>query len=840
MCVLRPVLLIPILLLMTLSARGQQWVDLMMDDTTNIHVVKAAFDEAWEGRPYVKGKGWKQFQRWYWFMEQRTWPNGERPDAAVYMEAAVAVRAMRSEGSGDRDDAVWEPIGPIDWSSTSYNPGNGRVNCVAVDPSNSDIIYVGTPASGIWRSNDNGVTWEALFTDLPSMGVSGIVIDTSGTGTIYIATGDGDGSDTYSAGVLKSTDNGSTWQPTGLSWNISQTRTTRTLRMHPHDPGVMLCATSVGLLRTADTTATWQTVLTGSFRDVEFMPGDTTLIYACSDQLFRSVSNGTAFTATGINGLPANGVVGRMAVAVTPADPSVVYVLCSRQDDNSFLGLYRSDDSGSNFSLRSETPNIFGYAVDGTDGAGQAWYDMALAVDPLDANIVYVGGINVWKSVDGGTTWEIKSHWTWPSVVGYTHADIHSLDFFGDRLYCGSDGGIHISNDGGEEWLDHSAGLDITQFYRLGGSELTPQLILAGAQDNGSNRYLDGQWTHVFGADGMEAAVDPEDPNVLYSTSQNGGLRRSDNGGTDWTGIEPPDEGAWVTPFVMDPTFPGRMLAGYTNLWASDNRGEDWYQLTWHDDTQYIRAIAAAPIDGAYIYVARNDLVERSLNGGFVWTDIRPGLPGVSPTSFTVDHEDPYHVWISFSGSAPGNKVFESFNGGLNWINRSLNLPNVPVNSIVVQANSPHGLYAGTDLGVFYIDDYTPDWQPYGTGMPNLRVMELEINYASGKLRAATFGRGIWETDLYVSPFASVQDQALGEGPHVFAVDLEGRYRVQGNASTGKLNNVRVVDPLGRQLLQRSTGAMNEFTLDLGDRAPGTYLVLVSAEQGTWCRRVQR
>ncbi len=408
-------------IIFTPRCAAQQWVDLLMDDSTNVHTVKEAFDAAWEGRPYQKGKGWKQFQRWYWFNEQRTWPSGERLDPSVRMQAMEEVRSMRAEGTaGTRDEAVWEPMGPTQWTSTSYNPGNGRVNLVVADPADHTILYAGTPSAGLWRSNDAGASWEPLFTDLPSMGVSGIVIDTVGTGTIYIATGDGDGSDTYSAGVLKSTDDGTTWTPTGLDWNISQTRTTRALRVHPNDPQQFFCAASSGLFRSVDGTNTWQQVTTGSFRDVDFMYGDTTLIFACTDQLYRSVADGAAFTGSGITGLPPGDEVGRMAVALTPADPLTVYVLCSNELDNSFLGLYRSTDGGSTFTLMSSSPNIFGYQDDGSDSGGQAWYDMALAVDPQDANTVYVGGINVWKSSDGGANWEIISHWVFPSDVSAT------------------------------------------------------------------------------------------------------------------------------------------------------------------------------------------------------------------------------------------------------------------------------------------------------------------------------------------------------------------------------------------------------------------------------------
>lgn len=835
-----PVLLV-LLCLLTCCAdvRAQAWVELMMDGTTNIHEVKAEFDAYWDGRPYQKGKGWKQFQRWHWFMDQRTHPSGERLDPAVYMQAAEELRAMRAAGAGDRDDAVWQPLGPTSWSSTSYNPGNGRVNTIAVDPSDPAIIHAGTPASGLWRSNDGGLNWQPLFTDLPSMGVSGIVIDTAGSGTIYIATGDGDGSDTWSAGVLKSTDDGVSWQSTGLNWTIGQNRTARALRIDPMNSSKLLCATSEGLYRTVNAGTNWQPVATGGFRDVEFMPGDTDLVLACTDQLYRSTNGGAGFAVSG-SGLPSAASVGRMAIAISTSEPHTVYALCGRSDDNGFLGLYASTDGGLTFELRSATPNIFGYDEEGSDEGGQAWYDMALAVDPLDGNTVYAGGINVWKSIDGGVTWEIVSHWVWPSNIGYTHADIHSLDFFGQRLYCGSDGGLHFSDDGGAEWTDASTGLDIMQFYRMGGSELQPELIMAGAQDNGTNRYLNGAWTHVMGADGMEAAVDVEFSNVVYATSQNGGLNRSDSSGVHWIDIRPTGEdGAWVTPFAVDPSIPGHLIAGYANVWTSYDRGGFWEQSTFWDDDEFVRCLAMAPSDGFYIYAGRDDLIQRSWDGGNSWTDIDQGLPNLSPTSFAVDHADPYHVWISFSGTAPSARVYESFDAGLTWTNRSQGLPALPVNSIVFQPGSPNGIYAATDLGVFYRDNFEPTWQPYGVGMPNVVVSELEINMATSKLRAATYGRGIWETDLYISPFATVMEQAGAESPRVLALDHAGRFLVRAG-SDRYIGSVRVLDAAGRELIARQAMADGEAQIDLSARTKGIYLFIISTDAGQWCRRVVR
>lgn len=835
----RSIVLPFILILPCITSHAQQWVEMLNDDARTVHEVKAAFDAHWLGQPYSRGKGWKQFQRWHWFMEQRTWPSGERLDPAVQQLALEELAAMRASRGGERDDAVWEPLGPATLATTSYNPGNGRVNVVAVDPQDPNALYVGTPSSGIWRSPDHGASWAPLFTDLPSMGVSGIAIDTTGTGIIYIATGDGDAGDTYSAGVLKSTDDGQTWNSTGLNWSISQSRTTRTLRMDPTNPLRLYCSSSNGLYRTLDGAVTWLQVSPGDHRDVELKPGDPSQLYACTDRFYRSVSGGEAFTASGITGLPSADSVGRMAIAVCEAAPEVVYVLCSNQEDNSFLGLWRSDDAGLTFTLRSSSPNIFSYSEDGSGSGGQAWYDMALAVDATNPDVVYVGGINVWKSEDGGETWDITSHWVYPAEVGYTHADIHALEVINGKVYCGSDGGFFASEDGAEEWNNLSHGLDIMQFYRMGSSELLPELIVAGAQDNGSNRWSDGSWTHVLGADGMEAAVDPFDPGTIYCSSQNGGLNRSDNGGNDWISLvnDMFEEGAWVTPYALDPQVPGRMLAGFNNLLYSEDQGQSWVDVTGWETDQFVRCLAFAPSNSDVWYVARNDKVARLEEQGWVQVNIRPGLPGQSPTSFAVDPEDAMHVWVSFSGQSAPNKVFESLDGGLAWVNRSSGLPNVPVNSIVAQPLSPNGVYVGTDLGVFYRDDYSNGWVPYGTGMPNVVVSELEINMTSGKLRAATYGRGIWQADLYFSPFASVPEAGAQESPRVFAVDGEGRFQARVDPAHGTLRRIAVRDAAGRTIMDQRS---NDGLIDLSGAARAAYVVELITDQGSWSQRVMR
>lgn len=731
---------------------AQSWIEGMQEPERNFFDVQADFNAYWEGRAVERGKGYRVFKRWEWLMEPRTHPTGVRPDPQVYAKALKDLASMRRV-QGAKSNADWQPIGPAAWANwgSGYNPGNGRVNCITVDPTNASVIYVGTPAGGLWKSTNGGAQWTSLFDDAPTLGVSGVAVDPTDPQVVYCATGDGDGTDTYSMGVIKSTDGGGTWNSTGLDWHITAVRTTRMLRMHPTDPLTLLCAANNGLWRTEDGGDAWTMVAEGSFHDVEFKPDDPSIVYACGDRFFRSLDGGSTFTPV-TAGLPAANLVNRMRIAVSPNDPFKVYVLAGSESDASYLGLYRSTDGGSNFTVRSTSPNLFGYEQDGSDGAGQSGYDMALSVDPANADRVWIGGINVWRSTNGGTSWTPLSDWFFTGAMPYTHADIHSLDVYNGQLWCGSDGGVFRSAVAGGDWTDLSAGLRITQYYRFGSSELVPDRMMAGAQDNGMNLIDGGTWAHVYGADGMEGAVDPFDPDILYGEYQYGGISRSDDGGQNFFNInsELNEESGWVAPFVLDQQQEGVIIAGFQNLWRSEDRGDNWEQWTDVNTTRTVRAIAIAPGNSNVVYYANNNWMLRTLNNGGTWEAASTGLPDNAITSIAVDDNDAQHVFVALSGYTDGNKVFESTDAGNTWQNISGNLPNVPANTIVYMPESNDGIYVGNDIGVFYKDADLGNWQPFSTGLPKVIVTELEVNQAAGKLRCSTFGRGLWETDLYV------------------------------------------------------------------------------------------
>lgn len=727
----------------------QNWVELKNTPGVNFYDVKDAFDQEWNGKGYEKGKGYKQFKRWEWFTEQRTYPSGDRTKMNDAFKDYYLFE-QKKNNSQTKQAGSWSELGPFSWQSTSYSPGLGRVNVVVEDPSNQNILYAGTPAGGLWKSTNGGNAWIPLTDDFSSIGISGIVVDYSNTNTIYVSTGDGDGSDTYSIGVMKSTDGGTNWTSTGMVHTVSQSRTTSKLIMHPTNNQILFVATNNGLYKTIDAGNNWSQVLSGAIKDVEFRPADPSTVYACSDEFFMSTDGGDNFTQV-TNGLPSSADVNRMSIAVSPDEPNWVYVVAGSQNDASFYGLYRSTDVANSFNLTANSPNLFGYAEDGSDDAGQSWYDMALAVDPTDANKVVVGGINVWKSNDAGSTFTISSHWVYPATVGYTHADIHTLDFFGNRLYCGSDGGLFKSTDFGTTYTDLSFGMQISQFYRLGCSAQNADKIVVGAQDNGSFYYDGSSWTHVLGADGMEAAFNKTNDGIMFVTWQNGPLTRSMDGGASWQmgSIDPSggsEDGAWIVPYL---TLPGnKLIACFENVWLSLDNGDSFTQISSFSNGT-IKDVAVCDGDHDHIAVSFSGELHLTQDGGNTWNDVSSGLPGNYITDIQFHATDPNLIYVTLSGYDAGEKLYATRDAGATWINLSGNLPNLPSNTLALQAGTQGGVYVGTDVGVYYTDSTLSNWQSFMDGLPNVIVNELEIHYGSNKLRAATYGRGAWESDLY-------------------------------------------------------------------------------------------
>ncbi|MBK7181559.1 MAG: PKD domain-containing protein [Bacteroidetes bacterium] len=775
------------------SSAQNNWAEMMQDPSINFYTVQQAFEQYWSDpskqvdvevpnptysvkwanvghSPTIiktKKPGWKAFKRWEDLMKPRLYPSGDRMvminamnDYYTNYSTQDGNRAPIGPGTPTPQAANWSIIGPT--TSVPTGGGAGRVNFVRFDPSNTNIIYVGSPDGGCWKSTTGGTAWSTTTDNLPLIGCSDLAINPTNTQILYLAMGDADASDTYSIGVYKSTNGGATWAITGLNWAVTNGRVISRLLINPLKPSTIYAASSNGIYRTYNSGTTW-TQITGTnglnMKDIEYKPGDTTIVYACSTtRFYKSTNGGTAFTNI-TAGLPANTAVSRLSIAVTAANATYVYLLAANTGYG-YQGLYRSTDNGTTFTSRSTTPNVLGWASAGNDTGGQGWYDLALAVSPLNADQVIVGGINVWRSTNGGTSWAINAHWT-GSGAPYVHADIHALEFLpgsGTTYFAGCDGGLFRTTNSGTAWSDLSNGLQIAQIYRIGLSKTNQNLLLTGWQDNGTNRWSGtATWTSPLGGDGMEAIIDHTTANTQYGELYYGEIYRTTTGGNLTTNIVQSGgtgvnaDGEWVTPYIMNPLKSSTLLVGKAQVYRSYNRGGAWAQVgSVTGGTGGLIAMAYSPTDSNYIYVAKQDKFYASTNGT-AFTDRTAGLPVTSAaiTYIAVASNNPQHVWVTFSGYSAVNKVWYSANAGASWTNYTTGLPNIPANCIVYQnASTNDALYVGTDVGVYYRDNTAGSWVAYNTGLPNVIIKELEIQYTANKLRAATYGRGVWQTDL--------------------------------------------------------------------------------------------
>lgn len=722
----------------------------------SFYEIQADFNNYWQGKtitnetPREERLGWKQFKRWEYFWQNRVSPTGEFPPIGIAYEEYLKYKASQSTKKDNpklQSNSSWIHLGPK--TAPGGYEGLGRLNCVVEDPNfngtTNRTIWVGAASGGIWKTTDAGSTWTTNTDQLAVLGIGDIVIDPNNTNTMYVATGDGDAYDTYSIGVLKSTDAGNTWNTTGFQRVVTNQTASRRLIMSHGNSNVLFLAASDGLYRTTDAGTNWSQSVSGSFYDVKMHPTNSNIVYAATGTgFYRTTNGGTNWTQI-TSGIPSGSA--RFAIAVTPNQVDYVFLLSSN-GSGAYNGVYRSTDAGVNFTTRSTTPNMLNSTVDGTGTNGQGWYDLSFAVDPSNANNVLVGGVNIWKSTDGGANWTIKTYWYDNGQQEPVHADHHMFIYpTSNRLYSANDGGLDISTDGGNTWTFKGSGLHITQFYRISTSQTDEYRVLCGAQDNSS--FL--RKSSAFGmtlptGDGMDQAINPSRGDTMFTSSYYGNISRSYNGGLSWSGLTRPEAGGWVTPYVIDPNNHNTLVGGFKSVWKSTNNGSNWTKISNFTNSNNLTCIHVAPANSNYIYTALGTTMWRTTNGGTNWSTLT--LPTSNITTITSNPDDANEIWASFSNYSSNAKVYYSTNGGTNWTNISSSLPNVPANVVTYEHGSNDRVWVGMDIGVWYREAGDVSWTEYTEGLPNVICNDIEFYYAGNKVRVGTYGRGLWEAPL--------------------------------------------------------------------------------------------
>ena len=773
------IVLIFILVMGILPLTAQPWQKNLPDNksTYTYNDYQTAFDTYWAPYNVQNGKyiengitkkayGWKQFKRWEWEnLSQLNSSTGE-------LNTLSAINIYKNAKQNNQIQSLtnntnsWTSLGPS--SSAGGYAGIGRVNCIAFHPTDNNTYWIGAPAGGLWKTSDNGSSWACLTDSNDVMGVSSIIIPTdyATSNTLYIGTGDRDATDNRSIGVLKSTDGGLTWNTTGLTYTLGQNKMVNKLLIDPTNNNILLAATSNGLYKTTNGGTTWSTQLSSNvFMDIEYKPGTPATIYGStgSGNIYRSTNSGSTWTST----LSTSG--SRVEMAVTAASPAIIYALISNSSGG-FLRISKSINSGSSFTTvySSSSSNLMGWSSDGSDSGGQGWYDIAIAASPTNADNVIVGGVISFRSTNGGSAWSCSNCWT--GYSGYNlgnhpvvHADKHNLDYRSNGdLFEVNDGGVYISTNDGATWTDKSNGLANSQMYALSVSQTVNNEIIAGLQDNGTKLLSNNSWSDEGGGDGMDCMIDYTDVNIQYASLYYGDFSRTTNHWSTKTNITPAGagDGAWVSPIAIDPSNSNTIYIGYADLWKSTDKGDNWTQISTVSTSNKLKYIAVAPSNNQTIYMSDNDNIWKTTNGGTAWTNITGSLPASSYykpiTYITVKDTDPNTVWVTLGGYN-SDAVYKTTNAGTSWTNISTGLPSIPAHSIVYDKTitTEEVLYAGTQLGV-YIKIGAAAWAEYNLALPKVRIGELAIYYdaspANNKLRAATYGRGLWEANLYSVP----------------------------------------------------------------------------------------
>jgi len=745
------------------TASYPYWIEMMQDPSMNFFQVQRAFNLYWENRPITRSSGWKVFKRWEYMMQSRVSPDGTRPAPDEVLKAYDAFTDNTESTSGN-----WISYGPslIPSPGPPGYLGLGRLNVIAFHPTDANILFVGSPSGGFWKTSDGGLNWITTTDTMPTLGVSAIAVDYSNPSKILIGSGDRDAGDAPGLGVFRSLDGGATWSASATGMG---SKTVGRILQHPGTATTFLAATSGGVYRSTDGGSTWTLSVSGNFKDICFKPNDPNIVYAAmitsaGPGFYRSTNNGASFISI-TSGLTAGQ---RGVIAVTAANPNYVYFLQSNTSSG-FKGLYRSTDAGLTFTTRSTSPNILDWTCDGSGSGGQGWYDLALTADPANAEIIYVGGVDVWKSTNGGTSWAINSHWYGGCGVAEVHADCHFLTYspVNGTLWACNDGGVYFTTNGGTTWTDRTQTMTIGQIYKIGQSQTVKEKVINGFQDNGTYTYNASGWEQSGGGDGMECAVDFTNAAYTYYTIYYGDIYRLLNNGNDFHiagngtfGIT--ESGAWITPFILSKSDPKMMFVGYKNIWrcpdVKTTNNPVWTKISNNlagSNSNNMAVLEQSPVNTDILYAARsgNKLfrTDNCMDASPTWVDLTASLPAAStPTDLAAHPTDQNTVFMTL-----GNNVYQSINKGQSWSNITGNLPNIHMNTVACYANAPEALYVGTDAGVYYKDLNTVTWIQFSTGLPvSAEITELEIYYdndsvSSDAIRASTYGRGLWGSDMF-------------------------------------------------------------------------------------------
>jgi hypothetical protein len=590
-------------------------------------------------------------------------------------------------------------------------------------------------------------------------------------------------------------------------------RTISRIVIDPNDPNTAYVAVgalafdgltgNTGIWKSTDGGVTWNDMInsipnfsdTDAVSDLAIDPTNGQHLYAAVGTPSSSRANGVYQSFDGANtwavagNFPqgaSNSNLGRITLAMVPSSPQTLFAAVANSGSNATLyHMYKTTNGGTTWSQLSSVPNYMGLYGD---------YNTSLAVDPTNANIVFAGGqASFLQSLNGGTSWtEISRSGNHPP-----HADHHAIAFDANgKMLVGCDGGVWRAENptsGNPNWTDLNHNLNTVQLVGIALDPTTADVAWGGAQDNGTEQFLDDRaWgAQGFGGDGGFTRIDFTNRNTIYVTNQYTDgpifLDRADDGGRNFqvvtNGIDTSDPGNFQVPYVLDPSNSNRLLLGTNRVYETTNRGDQWHAISAPGSNGWtvnnvVDAVAAAASDSNTIYATAGGRVFVTHNDGASWTETDPTTPS-SDLRFRDIRVDPndantaYVVAANFSDVTGGGQVWMTTDGGADWTNISGNLPDEPFWTVAVLARTKKTtLFVGGDDGVYGSNNLGKAWAPEAAGLPHVQVRQLEVQPGLGILAAGTYGRGLWELKLPHHLFKTAPSD--GDAPDLDSTTLTG------------------------------------------------------------------
>ncbi|WP_125781585.1 rhombosortase-dependent cadherin domain-containing protein [Pseudoalteromonas rubra] len=705
---------------------------------------------------------------------------------------------MNSVDGINRELGQWEELGP----------GNigGRTRALIIHPTDHDTMYTAGVAGGVWKTTDAGKSWQPMSDLATNLAVTTLTFAPNDPNTIYAGTGEGffNADALRGDGIFKSTDGGVSWEQLEATSGNELFHYTNKIVFSKNDPATLYAATRGGVQRSKDLGASWETVFvaegaSAGCTDLTLVDGGDkdVLVTACGSfdtgGIHRSADSGDNWDPVLV--VPKQG---RSTIAVAPSDNNIMYALLANIDDHGMEAVYKSEDMGltwnatvtrdsaDDYSKLLLSNTVFGLFPQCGYGPepqfyNQGWYDNIIAVDPVNPDVVWTGGIDTFRSDDGGKTFVPTSIW-WFSMDHelYAHADQHTIVFHpaydgvnNTTMFVGNDGGIQrtdnamgerldlaqvcgASNDptGKVNWQTLNNGYAVTQFYH---GTVMPDgtAYFGGTQDNGTLLGEDGgfnEWREITGGDGGWTAVDPTNPNVLFTEYTNLSIQKSTDGGETFAdafnGITG-DGFPFITRFEMAPSNPQVLWIGGNQLWRTTDQAENWVAGSPVLDSA-VYAIGIAPQDEnivaagtreGYIYI---NYAAGEANAEQPWHSFKIGKEDERATISAIAF-DPTDAQIAYATVSTFDQahVWKTTDGGKSWMPIDKNIPNVPATSVAVDPNNAQRVIIGTDLGVFISTDGGENWFADGSGLANTNV--AKVTFHGNEVFAFTHGRSAYK-----------------------------------------------------------------------------------------------